>query len=166
MAEEFMRAVDDGIRLSKRLYFGKDRAVAPPKPLPPMERSPHLYLPAAPMVYAVIPDPSIVDNPDMPSYQPHVHGRCDPPALIPLQMNAVEVHADCFLDTALVTVTGTWRVHCVMGSKCCDCRIAVPIGEQVIAKIFTFTFFSAKSKNKNSFLLIGVLKIIQIVPRM
>ncbi|XP_031382013.1 inter-alpha-trypsin inhibitor heavy chain H3 [Punica granatum] len=129
-AEDFIKSVDDGIRLSKRLYFGKDRAVAPPKTPPPMERSLQSYLPSSPMVYAVIPDPSIVDNPDIPSYQPHVYGRSDPPALIPLQMNSVELKADCYLDTAFVSVSGTWRVHCVMGSKSCDCRIAVPMGEQ------------------------------------
>ncbi|KAL1207834.1 hypothetical protein V5N11_014004 [Cardamine amara subsp. amara] len=132
MAEDFSRGVDDGIKLAKRIYFGKDRAVAAPRPPAPMERSSTTqpYLPSAPMVYAVISDPGIVDNPDLPSYQPHVHGRCDPPALIPLQMNAIELEVDCYLDTALVTVTGSWRVHCVMGSKRCDCRIAIPMGEQ------------------------------------
>ncbi|XP_018441833.1 uncharacterized protein LOC108813701 [Raphanus sativus] len=132
MAEDFARAVDDGLKLAKRIYFGQDRAVAAPRLTAPMERSstPQAYLPSAPMVYAVIPDPGIVDNPDLPSYQPHVHGRCDPPALIPLQMNAIELHVDCYLDTALVTVTGSWRVHCVMGSKRCDCKIAIPIGDQ------------------------------------
>ncbi|KAF3439706.1 hypothetical protein FNV43_RR17984 [Rhamnella rubrinervis] len=131
MAEDFAKAVDDGIKLSKRIYFGKDRAVAPPKPPPPMDKSTaHLYLPTAPMVYAVIVDPAIVDNPDIPSYQPHVHGRCDPPALIPLQMNGIELEADCYLDTAFVRVSGSWRVHCVMGSKSCGCRIAIPMGEQ------------------------------------
>ncbi|KAF8114348.1 hypothetical protein N665_0039s0110 [Sinapis alba] len=132
MAEDFARAVDDGLKLAKRIYFGHDRAVAAPRLTAPMERSStsQAHLPSAPMVYAVIPDPGIVDNPDLPSYQPHVHGRCDPPALIPLQMNAIELHVDCYLDTALVTVTGSWRVHCVMGSKRCDCRIAIPIGDQ------------------------------------
>ncbi|KAL3535507.1 hypothetical protein ACH5RR_003968 [Cinchona calisaya] len=131
MAEEFGRAVDDGIRLSKRIYFGKDRAVAPPKPMTAMDKTPEqMYLPTALMVYAVIGDPAIVDNPDVPSYQPHVYGRCDPPALIPLQMNGVALQADCFFDTAFVTVTGSWRVHCVMGSRTCDCRIAIPMGEQ------------------------------------
>lgn len=122
-------SVEDGIRLSKRIYFGKDRAVAPPKPITPMEKT-HGYLPTAVMVYAVIGDPAIVDNPDIPSYQPHVHGRCDPPALIPLQMNGVSIEADCYLDRAFVTVSGSWRVHCVMGSRSCDCRVAIPMGEQ------------------------------------
>ncbi|KAK2982220.1 hypothetical protein RJ640_009152 [Escallonia rubra] len=132
MADEFSMAVEDGIRLSKRLYFGKDRAVAPPRPMAAMDKSSpeSSYLPAAPMVYAVISNPAIVDNPDVPSYQPHVHGRCDPPALIPLQMNGVTLEADCYLDTAFVTVTGSWRVHCVMGSRSCDCRVAIPMGEQ------------------------------------
>lgn len=132
MAEDFARAVEDGIRLSKRIYFGKDRAVAPPKPILAMDKAgEHSYLPSAVMVYAIIGDPSIVDNPDIPSYQPHVHGRCDPPALIPLQMNGISLEADCYFDTAFVTVSGSWRVHCVMGSRSCDCRIAIPMGEQV-----------------------------------
>ncbi|KAA8534761.1 hypothetical protein F0562_029797 [Nyssa sinensis] len=130
MADDFVKAVDDGLKLSKRIYFGKDRSVAPPKPIVAMEKASHSYLPTAPMVYAVISDPSIVDNPDIPSYQPHVHGRCDPPALLPLQMNGIALEADCYLDTALVTVSGSWRVHCVMGSRQCDCRVAIPMGEQ------------------------------------
>ncbi|KAK6126752.1 hypothetical protein DH2020_039497 [Rehmannia glutinosa] len=132
MAEDFEAAVEDGLRLSRRIYFGKDRAVAPP-PKPPlaMERSAgHSYLPACPMLYAVIANPEIVDNPDVPSYQPHVHGRCDPPALIPLQMNGISLDVDCYLDTAFVTVSASWRVHCVMSSRSCDCRLAVPMGEQ------------------------------------
>ncbi|KAI4335191.1 hypothetical protein L6164_013861 [Bauhinia variegata] len=130
MAEDFSTAVDDGLKLSKRIYFGKDRAVAPPKPPVSMEKSAKGYLPTAPMVYAVISNPAIVDNPDMPSYQPHVHGRCDPSALIPLQMNGIELEADCYFDTALIKVTGSWRVHCVMASRTCDCRIAIPMGEK------------------------------------
>ncbi|KAI3814441.1 hypothetical protein L1987_14081 [Smallanthus sonchifolius] len=82
------------------------------------------------MIYAVIFNPGIVDNPDVPSYQPHVHGRCDPPALIPLQMNGVAIEVDCYLDTAFVTMTGSWRVHCVMGSASCDCRLAIPMGSE------------------------------------
>lgn len=131
MAEDFANAVEDGLNLAKRIYFGKDKGpVAPPKPLPPMERSPHFYLPSAPMVYAVISDPKIVDNPDLPSYQPHVHGRCDPPALIPLHMTGVDLDVDCYADTAFIKVSGKWRVHCVMGSRSCDCRVAVPMGDQ------------------------------------
>ncbi|KAL5572333.1 hypothetical protein UlMin_021930 [Ulmus minor] len=132
MAEDFSMAVDDGLKLSKRLYFGKDRpAVAPPRLLAPMEKSRTTsYLPTAPMVYAVIFDPAIVDNPDIPSYQPYVHGRCDMPALIPLQMLGVELEVDCYLDTAFVRVSGSWRVHCVMGSRSCVCRLAIPMGEQ------------------------------------
>ncbi|XVE70727.1 hypothetical protein DITRI_Ditri10aG0094000 [Diplodiscus trichospermus] len=131
MAEEFAKAVEDGLKLAKRIYLGKDRVtMAPPKLPPPMERSLHWYLPTAPMVYAVISDPRIVDNPDIPSYQPHVHGRCDPPALIPLQMKGVDLNVDCYADMAFIQVSGTWRVHCVMGSRSCDCRIAVPMGDQ------------------------------------
>lgn len=92
------------------------------------------------MVYAVIHDPGIVDNPDIASYQPHVYGRCDPPALIPLQMNAIEMEIDCYLDTAFVTVSGTWRVHCVTGSSTTDCRLAIPIGDEVL--LFFFAAFS------------------------
>ncbi|KAJ0075235.1 hypothetical protein Patl1_33716 [Pistacia atlantica] len=84
------------------------------------------------MVYAVVPDPEVVDNPDVPSYQPYVHGKCVPPALIPLHMHGVSMEADCCLDTAYVTVEGTWRVHCVTTSRKCDCRIAIPLGEQLI----------------------------------
>ncbi|CAB4318492.1 unnamed protein product [Prunus armeniaca] len=131
MAEEFSKAVDDGLKLSKRLYFGKDRAVSPPKPPPSMDKTTSgAFLPTAPMVYAVIFDPAIVDNPDIPSYQPHVHGRCDPAALIPLPMNRVELEVDCYMDTAFVRVTGSWRVHCVKGNKSCGCRVAIPMGEQ------------------------------------
>ncbi|KAI9122983.1 hypothetical protein K1719_005872 [Acacia pycnantha] len=130
MAEDFATAVEDGLKLARRVYFGKDRAVAPPKPPISMDKSFHAFLPSAPMVYAVIYDPGTVDNPDMPSYQPHVHGRCDPPALIPLQMNEIELQADCYLDTAFITINGVWRVHCVKGSRSCDCRIAIPLGEQ------------------------------------
>ncbi|GMH23308.1 hypothetical protein Nepgr_025151 [Nepenthes gracilis] len=130
MSEDFVTAVEDGLRLSKRIYFGRDRSVAPPKQEPGMSKSSESYLPTAPMVYAVISDPAIVDNPDIPSYQPHVYGRCDPPALIPLQMNGIALEVECLLDTAFVRVSGSWRVHCVMGSKSCDCRIAVPLGEQ------------------------------------
>lgn len=125
-----MKSVEDGVHLAKRIYFGKDRAVAPPKPMTAMEKASQSYLPESPMLYAVIGDPAIVDNPDIPSYQPHVHGRCDPPALIPLQMNGISLEADCYLDTAFITVTGSWRVHCVMGSRSCHCRITVPMGEQ------------------------------------
>ncbi|KAG8376239.1 hypothetical protein BUALT_Bualt09G0042400 [Buddleja alternifolia] len=137
MAEEFEAAVEDGLHLAKRIYFGKDRAVAPPKPPTAMERAVggYSYLPSSPMLYAVISDPAIVDNPDMPSYQPYVHGRCDPPALIPLQMNGVSLEVDCYLDTAFVTVTGTWRVHCIMGSRACDCRVAIDGGTNVSVKL-------------------------------
>ncbi|XP_017223082.1 uncharacterized protein LOC108199667 isoform X1 [Daucus carota subsp. sativus] len=130
MADEFVKAVEDGVRLSKRIYFGKDRSITPPRPMAAMEKSSEAYLPTALMVYAVIPDPVVVDNPDIPSYQPHVHGRCDPPALIPLQMNGIVVEVDCVLDTAFVKMSGEWRVHCVMGSRKCQCRVAIPMGEQ------------------------------------
>lgn len=129
MADEFADSVKYGLRLAKRISYGKDRSVSPPQPVT-MMKPPESYLPTAPMVYAVVSEPSIVDNPDIRSYQPHVHGRCEPPALIPLQMNDIAVEIDCYIDTAFITVTGSWRVHCVMASKSCDCRIAIPMGEQ------------------------------------
>ncbi|XP_047338506.1 uncharacterized protein LOC124942125 [Impatiens glandulifera] len=130
-AEDFSMAVADGLRLSKRIYFGNDRSVAPPKHMSSMERSSNFsFLPTSPMLYAVISDPAMVDNPDIPSYQPYVYGRCDPPALIPLQMNGISLQTSCYLDTAVITVSGSWRVHCVMGSRYCDCRVAIPMGEQ------------------------------------
>ncbi|KAI3716379.1 hypothetical protein L6452_23672 [Arctium lappa] len=142
--DEFSTSVDMGLRLSKRIYYGKDmpNSMSAPKPVL-MTKSSSLcsstsfsrlpldqHRATAPMVYAVITDPNVVDNPDIRSYQPHVFGRCNPPALIPLHMHGISMRVDCYLDTAFVTVSGTWRVHCVAASACCDCRIAVPMGEQ------------------------------------
>ncbi|XP_020697533.1 uncharacterized protein LOC110110411 isoform X1 [Dendrobium catenatum] len=129
--EEFTMSVEEGLRLAKRVYAGKDRyAEAPPRQTAEMERSRASLIPKAPMLYAVIVDPAIVDNPDIPSYQPHVYGRCDPPALIPLHMKEIAVTTDCYIDTAFISVRGRWRLHCVMGSRRCDCRLVVPFGEQ------------------------------------
>ena len=132
--------MDYGLQLSKRVYYGKDlrpslslssEAAAAFEPQV-MTRSPsEEYLPAAPMAYVVVPEPAIVDNPDVPSYQPYVHGRCEPPALVPLQMHEVAMEVDAYLDTAFVGLTATWRVHCIMASKRCDCRVALPIGDKV-----------------------------------
>ena len=156
---EFSNSVSYGLKLSKRIYYGKDMP-APPVEVPSMTRSASsvsaspsekevvvetaLYLPAAPMVYAVVPDPEVVDNPDIPSYQPYVYGRCVPPALIPLNMHGVAMEIESVLDTAFVAVSGTWRVHCVMAGQRCDCRIAVPMGEQVKQK--------KKKKNKSHYI--------------
>ncbi|KAK6914675.1 von Willebrand factor, type A [Dillenia turbinata] len=130
-AEEFAKAVEFGLKLSKRIYYGKDSSSVTPPETETMEKSPaESNLPTAPMVYAVIPDPSVVDNPDIPSYQPYVHGKCVPPALIPLDMLGISINVDCYLDTAFVSVHGTWRVHCVKRSRKCDCRIAIPMGGQ------------------------------------
>ncbi|CAN4089165.1 unnamed protein product [Withania somnifera] len=132
MADDFATSVEMGLQLTKRIYYGKN----PPKPLVMEKKLPEKLesssnkLPTAPMVYAVVRDPAIVDNPDIPSYQPYVHGRCDPPALIPLDMQGIAMEVDCYMDTAFVTVNGTWRLHCVASSRYCDCRIAVPMGEQ------------------------------------
>ncbi|KAI3789852.1 hypothetical protein L2E82_02656 [Cichorium intybus] len=143
MTAEFSKSVDIGLRLSKRIYYGKDGpSMSAPKPAtmtkspsPPCSSAslsplPAKHHPTAPMIYAMINEPDVVDNPDIRSYQPHVYGRCNPPALIPLHMHAISMNMDCYLDTAFVTVTGTWRVHCVTASECCDCRIAIPMGEQ------------------------------------
>ncbi|KAL0319455.1 UNVERIFIED_CONTAM: putative nucleoside diphosphate kinase [Sesamum angustifolium] len=132
MAAEFSKAVELGLKLSKRIYYGKGAptvSLAPPRKAE-MTAETESYLPTAVMVYAEINEPGVVDNPDVPSYQPYVHGRCDPPVLIPLHMHGVSVEVDCYLDTAFVTVSGAWRVHCVAASRSCYCRIAVPMGEQ------------------------------------
>lgn len=135
MATEFSNGVEYGLKLSKRIYYGKESAYSSaPEVIPEMSRSSSTaerYLPSAPMVYAVVLEPTVVDNPDVPSYQPYVHGRCEPPALIPLQMHGVAMEIESYLDTAFVAVSGTWRVHCVMAGQKCDCCIAVPMGEQV-----------------------------------
>ncbi|KAI3455638.1 hypothetical protein Pfo_012301 [Paulownia fortunei] len=132
MAAEFSRAVELGLKLTKRIYYGKDATTVVSAPPRPAEMTPdaECYLPSALMVYAEINDPAVVDNPDVPSYQPYVHGRCEPPVLIPLHMHGVSMEVDCYLDTAFVTVSGAWRVHCVAASRSCCCRIAVPMGEQ------------------------------------
>ncbi|KAI9102876.1 hypothetical protein K1719_023315 [Acacia pycnantha] len=129
MAEQFSSSVEFGLRLSKRIFYGRGSFSAP-TPEPALSRTTDVYLPTAPMCYAVIPEPEIVDNPDIRTYQPYVHGRCEPPALIPLHMHGVAMEIECSLDTAFVTVSGTWRVHCVRSSKMCDCQIAIPMGEQ------------------------------------
>ncbi|XP_076881169.1 uncharacterized protein LOC143529225 [Bidens hawaiensis] len=143
---EFSKSVNIGLKLTQRIYYGKHGPpTQPPKP-PSMSKCPTLqsqlsstssfrimpdkHHPTAPMVYAMISEPDIVDNPDIRSYQPHVYGRCNPPALIPLHMHEVSMNVDCCLDTAFVMVTGVWRVHCVTASKCCDCRVTIPMGEQ------------------------------------
>ncbi|KAL4313388.1 hypothetical protein GQ457_01G040710 [Hibiscus cannabinus] len=131
MAGEFSTSVACGLMLSKRLYYGKGASPSPAV----MSRSlsskkTESCLPTAVMAYAVVPEPAMVDNPDVPSYQPYVHGRCDPPALIPLHMHEVSMEVDCCLDTAFVTVSGAWRVHCIMAGRRCDCRIAIPMGQQ------------------------------------
>lgn len=134
MEAEFSTSVEHGLKVSKRIYYGKESASSSaPAVTPTMTRSSEAegYLPTAPTVYAVIPEPAVVDNPDVPSYQPYVHGLCEPPALIPLHMHGLAMEIESYLDTAFVVVSGTWRVHCVMAGRRCDCRIAVPMGEQV-----------------------------------
>nr|XP_043626177.1 uncharacterized protein LOC122597670 [Erigeron canadensis] len=147
--DEFSKSVEMGIKLSKRIYYGKDDDIATSAPKTAVmtktlshcsssmtsSSSSHQlpagrHRPTGLMVYAVITEPDVVDNPDIRSYQPHVHGRCNPPALIPLHMHGIGMNVDCYLDTAFVTVSGAWRVHCVTSSACCDCRIAIPMGDQ------------------------------------
>ncbi|KAE9605826.1 putative von Willebrand factor, type A [Lupinus albus] len=127
MAYQFSSSVAFGLNLSKRVYYERGSA---PIPAPAMSRSSEEYLPTAPMCYAMITDPETVENPDIRSYQPYVHGSCQPPALIPLQLHGVAMEVECCLDTAFVTVTGKWRVHCVTASSTCDCQVAIPMGEQ------------------------------------
>ncbi|KAJ7951491.1 putative Inter-alpha-trypsin inhibitor heavy chain-related [Quillaja saponaria] len=55
---------------------------------------------------------------------------CEPPALISLHMLGVAMEIECYLDTAFVTVSETWRMHCIMAGRKCDCLIALPMGEQ------------------------------------
>jgi hypothetical protein len=135
--EDFARAVEDGLKLSKRLVL--PGGAPPPRPPAGMHRGPAadappdaaLLLPSAPTAYAVVSDPASVDTPDVPSYQPYVYGRLDPPALIPLQMKEVDLAVDCALDVAAVTVRARWWLHCVTRSRECDVRLVVPMGEQV-----------------------------------
>ncbi|GJN40864.1 hypothetical protein PR202_gn00275 [Eleusine coracana subsp. coracana] len=84
------------------------------------------------MAYAVVVDPGAVDSPDVPSYQPHVYGRLDPPVLIPLQMREVDLRVDAAVARAEVTLKARWWVHCVTRSRACDCRVVVPMGHQVV----------------------------------
>lgn len=128
MADYFSSSVEFGLNLSKRVYYGKGSA---PSLVRSMSRSSEGFLPTAPMCYAVISDPEKVENPDIRSYQPYVHGQCEPPALIPLELHGVTMEVECSLDTAFVTVSEKWRVHCVTGSSTCDCQVAIPMGEQV-----------------------------------
>ncbi|KAK1434253.1 hypothetical protein QVD17_11173 [Tagetes erecta] len=134
--DEFWRSVEAGLEMSKRISYGKETRVPKMKKSLSTSRSSSAfglaesYRPTAPMVYAVIVDPCIVDNPDICSYQPHVYGNCNPPALVPLHMHGVSMEIECYLDTAFVTLTGTWRLHCVSSSSTCDCRIAIPMGRQ------------------------------------
>ncbi|KAK3127685.1 hypothetical protein QOZ80_7AG0576960 [Eleusine coracana subsp. coracana] len=136
--EDFARAVEDGLKLSKRLVL--PGGVPPPRPptgmhrtavdAPPDATAAALLLPSAPTAYAVVSDPASVDTPDVPSYQPYVYGRLDPPALIPLQMKEVDLAVDCALDVATVTLHARWWLHCITRSRECDVRLVVPMGEQ------------------------------------
>ncbi|WVZ57241.1 hypothetical protein U9M48_007649 [Paspalum notatum var. saurae] len=139
MDEAFARAVDDGLKLTKRLVQPGGGGLPPPRPHAAMERDRDdpaaallQLLPTAPMAYAVVVDPGAVDSPDVPSYQPHVYGRLDPPALIPLQMREVDLRVDCAAgcDTAEVALRARWWVHCVTRSRACHCRIVMPMGHQ------------------------------------
>ncbi|XP_031490841.1 uncharacterized protein LOC116257954 isoform X2 [Nymphaea colorata] len=129
--DNFEKAVEAGLALTKRLYYGRDdRAAEMTAGQSKAELGGRKYFPTAPTVYAVISDPAIVDNPDQPSYQPHLHGRWDPPALIPMQMNRVELEVNCVLSSAVVEFRGSFRVHCVATNRKCDCRVVVPRSEK------------------------------------
>ncbi|KAL9228500.1 hypothetical protein vseg_004076 [Gypsophila vaccaria] len=147
MAEDLTKAVQQGLRLCTRLYYTPESlhnnnssspTTKPPRPhLIPMlssksssSSSSSSLLPSAPSLYAVVTDPSIVDNPDVRSYQPYVHGRCHPPALIPLHLYDVRVHVECCVDVAVVEFAAVWRLHCVDAAKSCDCRLALPLPPQ------------------------------------
>ncbi|CAL4939884.1 unnamed protein product [Urochloa decumbens] len=142
MEEAFARAVDDGLKLTKRLVLPGGGGMPPPRPPQGMERDDpaaareawlRSLLPSSPMAYAVVDDPGAVDSPDVPSYQPHVYGRLDPPALIPLQMREADLRVDCAAAgsaTAEVSLRARWWVHCVTRSRACHCRIVVPMGHQ------------------------------------
>ncbi|KAJ0537213.1 putative von Willebrand factor, type A, von Willebrand factor A-like domain superfamily [Helianthus annuus] len=188
--DNFSRSVHTGLQICKRISYGKDKASMTAPKAPSMKKSsssstssslrqPENHLPTAPMVYAVIVDPSIVDNPDICSYQPYVYGHCDPPALVPLHMHGVTMEVDCCLDTAFVTVRGTWRLHCVASSASCDCKIAIPMGEQgsvlgieveTPRRSYSTQFATAQSENdvtktSNGYLMKGntyMLKIFQV----
>jgi len=83
------------------------------------------------MAYAVVVDSGAVDSPDVPSYQPHMYGRLDPPALIPLKMQEVELRVDCAAAscaTTEVALRAHWWVHCITRSHACHYRIVVPMG--------------------------------------
>jgi hypothetical protein len=145
MEEAFARAVDDGLKLTKRLVLPNGGGLPPPRPPHGMDRDDEdpaaaraawlrSLLPASPMAYAVASDPGAVDSPDVPSYQPHVYGRLDPPALIPLQMREADLRVDvaaAACATAEVALRARWWVHCVTRSRKCHCRIVVPMGHQV-----------------------------------
>jgi hypothetical protein len=101
-------------------------------PLTPGER--HPLHPSAPMAYVVVVDPGAIDSPDVPSYQPHVYGLLDPPALIPLQMWEVDLRIDAALACTEVTLRARWWVHCLTHSRACDCRVVVLTGQQVVPR--------------------------------
>ncbi|GJN33066.1 hypothetical protein PR202_gb21627 [Eleusine coracana subsp. coracana] len=152
--EDFARAVEDGLKLSKRLVL--PGGVPPPRPptgmhrtavdAPPDATAAALLLPSAPTAYAVVSDPASVDTPDVPSYQPYVYGRLDPPALIPLQMKEVDLAVDCALDVATVTLRARWWLHCITRSRECDVRLVVPMGEQVEGGADVFATFQWSQK--------------------
>jgi hypothetical protein len=68
------------------------------------------------MAYTIVIDPGTVDSPDVPAYRPHVHGRLDPPALIPLQMQEVDLHVYITIACTEVTLHARWWVHCITRS--------------------------------------------------
>jgi hypothetical protein len=125
--------VEDGLKLTKRLVMPNGGPAPCPhtamdrgEPLAPGETQ--LLLPTAPMAYAVVVDPGTVDSPDVLSYQPHVYGGLDPPALIPLQMRKVDLCVDAAVTRAQVTLRARWWVSpSVHGGGCTTSREVEPV---------------------------------------
>ncbi|KAL5992329.1 hypothetical protein ACLOJK_013245 [Asimina triloba] len=143
MDDDFFDSIETRLGFSKRIYYGNDQSTPTMTPmLTPqsrMEKSPSIlpnHSSQVPMVYAMIRDPKIVDNPNFSSYYSHVHGRFDPPVLIPLHMTEIGMNMDCYLNTVFVSV------HYVMANRRCNCRLVVPMGEKksrrLIASLASF----------------------------
>jgi hypothetical protein len=158
MEEAFVRAVEDILKLTKRLVMPNGGPAPCPhtamdrgEPLAPGETQ--LLLPTVPMAYAVVVDPGTVDSPDVLSYQPHVYGGLDPPALIPLQMRKVDLRVDAAVTRAQVTLRARWWVHYIARSRACDCRLVVPMGHQVLPRPLSPVFLFPCHLNSFFFLI-------------
>lgn len=83
-------AVDDGLHLSKHLYFGKDPGESLHKPSSRKDKAVAgcAYLPTSPTVYDVISNPMIVENPDISS----TSRTCTPPTSLSTIPMATRFH--------------------------------------------------------------------------